>query len=91
MTIEAFRIGVTISLVNRVSDALRLIGRDFVKVDGSAKSLQKSLDKIRLLGLEPGERFDLTTDLTIAFSVIFGEIEGGKFDWDQMRWAKQTN
>ena len=32
-------------------------------------------------GLEPGERFDLTNDLTIAFSVIFGEIDGGKFDW----------
>ena len=41
-------------------------------------------------GLEPGERFDLTNDLTIAFSVIFGEIDGGKFDWDAMRWTNQT-
>lgn len=48
---EAYRVGITISLVNHVSSGLRLISRHLGDTGKSAAQLQATLDKIKLLGL----------------------------------------
>ncbi|MDY3551401.1 hypothetical protein R5W24_000477 [Gemmata sp. JC717] len=48
---EAYKVGVTLALNNKVSAALGLIAREFVKTDLEAKSLQKTLKEIKLLGI----------------------------------------
>lgn len=47
--LEAFRIGVTIALVNKASSALGLIARDFNRTDVEAKKLQRTMKEISLL------------------------------------------
>src|SRR5689334_15717707 len=48
---EAYRVGVTIALTNKVSQALMLIGRDLNKTDAQALKLKKTLNEIKLLGI----------------------------------------
>ena len=52
--IEAFSIGVKISLINRVSSELLLLGKQFTKVHGDATKLQGALDSLRFRGLAGG-------------------------------------
>jgi hypothetical protein len=48
---EAYKVGVTLALNNKVSAALGFIARDFVKTNAEAKALQKNLKEIKLLGM----------------------------------------
>ncbi len=33
--------------------------------------------------------FALDPDEMLAYTVIFGEFEGGNFDWDELRWRER--
>lgn len=33
--------------------------------------------------------FSLPEEKLIAFTIIAGELNGGRFDWDGMRWREQ--
>src|SRR5665213_3261637 len=48
---EAYKVGITIALTNKVSTALALIGRDLAATDLKAKRLQGTLKEIKLLGI----------------------------------------
>lgn len=47
--IEAFRVGITIALMNRASSVLGIIARDFAKTDAQAQRLKRTLKDIGLL------------------------------------------
>lgn len=51
---EAYKIGVTLTLVNNVSAALGVIGQHFAKAQTQVKEYQKQLDKINLSMLKGG-------------------------------------
>ena len=40
-------------------------------------------------GLEAGDDFELTAPWRMSMSVIFGEFDGGEFDWSVGQWKKQ--
>ena len=48
---EAYRVGVTVALTNKVSQGLMLIGRDLAKTDAQALKLKTTLNQIKLLGI----------------------------------------
>jgi hypothetical protein len=34
--------------------------------------------------------FSVSPDDCMAWLIIFGELDGGKWDWSSMRWSKQN-
>ncbi len=48
---DAYKIGIEIALNNKVSEGLRLIGRDFKTAETAAGRLEQSLNRIKLLGM----------------------------------------
>ena len=48
---EAYKVGVTVALTNKVSQGLMLIGRDLAKTDAQALKLKTTLNEIKLLGI----------------------------------------
>lgn len=49
--INAFRIGITVSLVNQGSAGLGILTRDFIKADAAAKSFETRLKSIKMMTL----------------------------------------
>jgi hypothetical protein len=52
--IEAFRVGITIALMNRASSVLGVIARDFNKTDAHAARLQRTMKQIGILTIGGG-------------------------------------
>ena len=48
---EAYKVGITIALTNKVSSALMLIGKDLKATDAAALRLKNTLKEIKLLGI----------------------------------------
>ena len=48
---EAYKVGITIALTNKVSSALAVIGKDLVGVDLKAAKLNATLREIKMVGL----------------------------------------
>jgi hypothetical protein len=38
------------------------------------------------MGLSDGEPMDLPPLVRTGFAIIFGELDGGKFNWNTMEW-----
>lgn len=49
--LEAYKVGITVALTNKVSQGLMLIGRDLTRTDAQAKKLHATLKEIKLLGV----------------------------------------
>lgn len=52
--IEAFKVGITIALMNKASSVLGIIARDMAKTDAQAKRLQRSMKDIGILTIGGG-------------------------------------
>ncbi|WP_435018497.1 phage tail tape measure protein [Tundrisphaera sp. TA3] len=48
---DAYKVGITVALTNKVSQGLMLIGRDLAKTDAQALKLKTTLNQIKLLGV----------------------------------------
>lgn len=80
---NAYKIGVTISLLNHVSPALSRMTSDFAKTDTEAQKLQKRLDSIRL-GFTGGLA-SIGAGIGLARPFMVGITEAEKFERAMLR------
>jgi len=69
---EAYKVGVTLSLNNKVTAGLLLLGKDIAKTQGSVVALQAKLDKMKEIGkkaaYELGAAFTIAAPFAIAIA-----------------------
>src|SRR5436309_990964 len=69
---EAYKVGVTLSLNNKVTAGLLILGRDLARTQGSVAALQAKLDKLKEVGkkaaYELGAAFTIAAPFAVAIA-----------------------